>query len=891
MKHIRKIIQTIKDPEMDFDERVFILFTIMTELAVLLVFLGDLFVKEHMFECIVLGSTLVLNPLLVYVCLKTRRLDVGSVIISLMVVFGILPVVFFFGGGPDGGAVLWFAYSAIYIGMLLKGRIRSCMLCLLFFTAILDYVLAWLHPELVRPHTKAVYYFDSAASVLVVSFFAYSMIMFLNQLYIAENARAKMEYERAEQLNRAQNAFFSNMSHEIRTPINTILGLNEMILREAVADEVVEDATNIQSAGKLLLALINDILDRSKLDSGQMRLVNEAYGTKEMLLETISMLAPRAKEKGLEFEADIQQDLPARLIGDEVRIKQILINVLNNAIKYTKDGKVSLAASVSERSGDTVRILFSVRDTGIGIKKENLPYLFRAFRRVDGSETHHIEGTGLGLSIVKELLSIMGGKITVDSVYTKGSTFVIEIPQRVSDRTPIGDIREAFTGKAGLKTRGQPGFQAPDAKILAVDDNEMNLMVAKKLLRDTGIQVETAGSGTEALQKTLAAEYHIILMDHLMPDMDGIECAKEIRMQKGGRCRESKIIALTANAGSENRKLFAHAGFDGYLTKPVSGKDLEAEIQRLLPEDVVTSTGEAADIAEHAVQWMSTTHKKRAVAITTESVADLPEELIEAYDIAILPHRVQTREGKFLDGLEVDAKGLLAYMEETGSMVKSQPPDVREHEDFFARALTLADTVLHITTSGFIKNSGYPAAVEAAASFDHVFIYDSHHLSCGQGILAIQAANLAKEGHEAREIMQMLEQASAKIHTSFIVDGLYHLGKAGQVSRRLSHILDPLMIRPVLAMKGGRMKLSAVYMGSKEVAWDSYLHSKARKIGYADPGLLFIPYAGLSHAQLEQIRKKLEAATGFTQIHFVQASPAISANCGPGTFGLIYTDR
>ena len=274
---------------------------------------------------------------------------------------------------------------------------------------------------------------------------SYTRYRLNQQLVTAERQRKEIEM-----LNKSQNSFFSNMSHEIRTPINTIIGLNEMILREDVSEEVVEDAVNIKAAGKLLLNLINDILDMSKFQSGSMQLLIEPYHTGDMLSDIVGMLWIRAKDKKLDFNVDVSPDIPAELVGDEVRIKQILINVINNAIKYTKEGSVSLTVQCEINADKTCKMIYMVSDTGIGIKSEDIPYLFSAFKRVDETTTKHIEGTGLGLSIVKQLVDIMGGKITVNSVYKKGSTFIIEIPQRIESD---GSVVKYVLAKAGSSGR------------------------------------------------------------------------------------------------------------------------------------------------------------------------------------------------------------------------------------------------------------------------------------------------------------------------------------------------------------------------------------------------------------------------------------------------------
>ena len=704
-------------------------------------------------------------------------------------------------------------------------------------------------------------------------------------------ATAARQHSEIEMLNKAQNSFFSNMSHEIRTPINTIIGLNEMILREDVSDEVIEDAVNIKAAGKLLLNLINDILDMSKFQSGRMQLLIEPYRTGDMLSDIVGMLWIRAKDKKLDFNVDVSPEIPAELVGDEVRIKQILINVINNAIKYTKEGSVSLTVQCEMKEDKTCNMIYMVSDTGIGIKSEDIPYLFSAFKRVDETATKHIEGTGLGLSIVKQLVDLMGGKITVNSVYKKGSTFIIEIPQRIEREGAVGNYDFSKTGSAGRKKEYLPKFEAPEARILVVDDNEANLMVAGKLLRDTKVRIDTATNGNDALRKTLNIKYDVIFMDHLMPEMDGIECRRRIKEQTGGRCRECPIIILTANADEENRALYSRENFDGYLAKPVSGDALENELYNHLPKEIVRITGNRSEIAQESISWMNGAKKRKSIVITTESVADLSPEIIEKYGIAVLPHKVRTEEGLFKDGKEIETLGILKYMENPDHMVLPMGPTVREAEEFFAKQLTYANNVIHISISSKIEHSGYKPALEASKSFDNVFVIDSAHLSSGQGIMAITACRMAEAGLSAEQIVQELEATKKKIHTSFIVDNLDFLARAGQVGNGTANIVKSLMGRPVLRMRKGKLGLGMTYFGARDKAWKAYINSVLGHVANIDTRVLFVTYVGLSKRDTDQIREQIEKYMHFDEIYFRQASPAIAVNCGPGTFGLLYTEK
>lgn len=885
-----KIIKKITDPDMDFDERIFLLLTSMAEAALIIMIIADVMVKENVMELLILGINALINPVVVYFCIKYHKVDAGSKFISVFLVLILMPVIFFYGGGPDGGAIIWFTFCYTYVGILLKGKTRTAALVVLSFTIIFDYAVAYYYPDIIFFHNRKTYYIDSMASVLMVGILIFFMVMFQNMVYIMENKKAREESKKVEQLNLTRNNFFINMSHEIRTPINTILGLNEMILREDISDEVAEDSENIQAAGNLLLHLINDILDMSKLESGKMTLTPSVYSPGDMLSEIVALLWIRAKEKGLDFHVDISPDIPASLEGDEVRIKQILINVINNSIKYTKEGSVTLSIEKGETNGNMTNIIYSVTDTGIGIKKENIPYLFTAFKRVDEERNKYIEGTGLGLSIVKQLIDLMGGRITVNSVYTRGSTFIIEIPQRVMDDKQIGEIDLENRQDRGHREGYRAKFEAPDAKILLVDDNATNLMVAEKLLRDTKVQIDKVLSGKEALIKTLSQEYQVIFMDHLMPEMDGIVCTKRIRNQAGGLSRESKIVALTANAGGDNRQLYEREGFDGYLTKPVSGEAIEKELYRLLPKSMVTVLQEEGDILENAIQWLRSDKRKRAVSITTDSVADIPDALMDKYDISIIHHRIDTRDGSFRDGVEIETRGLLNYLEnpENAASVKTRAPDVSEYEEFFGRELTNANNIIHISLTGRVKNSGQSAAAEAATSFDNVFVVDSGFLSGGEGYLVIEACRLAENGFGPDEILKQLERTKRRIHTSFIVDNLDNLSKASQVSNSLSIFTRSLMVRPVLRVRSGKISLGGILFGSRETAWDRYIRDELRNMGEADKKELFVYHAGIPKRELDLIRNKIERRIDFDRIYFHQVSPVIAANSGSGTLGLLY---
>ncbi len=885
---IKKMINTIKNPNTDFSERCFLITNITSAVTLAIIFFWDIYIGESTGKLIMLGATVILTMIAVMFFLQINRLGVGSVLVGLMMILIVLPHEYFTGGGVYGCTPIWFAYSFLYMGLNIGGRKKYFMLFLTTASAIGCYLGSYFFPEILTVHDSKTAHLDSVASLIGVGIMLYLTVEFLMKLYNDERLLAKKQAKEIKDLNDAQNQFFSSMSHEIRTPINTIIGLNEMILRENASNEINEDAANIQSASKMLLNLINDILDMSKFQAGQMKLTESSYYTGDMLSDVVGMFWIRAKEKNLEFRVDVAPDLPEQLLGDEVRIKQIIINLVNNAIKYTMEGSVTLSIQCAELGGDKVNVIYSVTDTGMGIKKENIPYLFSAFKRVDEENTKFIEGTGLGLSIVKQLVDLMGGKIAVNSVYTKGSKFIIEIPQRAVGNKKMG------TGGLEKKKHSKnfkeyhQSFEAPEAKVLVVDDTTSNLLVVKKLLRDTKVDITTVGSGAEALEKTLNTNYHVIFMDHMMPGMDGIECMHKIRNQVGGASKESKIVVLTANVSEDATLKYAKEGFDGYLMKPVDGKMLESELHRLLPKDLLQVTGSDEEILNETVSWIEEHGKKSNVVITTESVADIPKSLIEKYDIAVLPHMILTESGIFKDGLEIDTKGLLTYMKDDSVKVSTESPDVQVHENFFAEQLKRADNIIHVSISSKIGKSGCIAATEAAKVFDNVFVVDTTHLSSGQGLMVLEACRMAEEGRKANEIINRLEEMKKHVHTSFIVENMDYLARANQVGQKIADITRVFMIRPVLKLKKGKMVLGGTYLGSRQYAWNRYINSALKTPDKIDKRVLFITYVGLSQNELDKIKENVCKKIEFENIYYQEASPAVAVNCGPGTFGLLF---
>lgn len=432
------------------------------------------------------------------------------------------------------------------------------------------------------------------------------MIEEKNQELMIANEEAEKAKADAIAAANAKSVFLANMSHEIRTPINAILGMDTMILRECNDNEILEYAGNIQSASQTLLSLINDILDFSKIETGKLELVAGDYALSSLINDVYHMLISKAKEKGLALNVESNKNLPAKLYGDEVRIRQIIVNILNNAIKYTQKGSVTLTVGMSDmklsdmpdHSNDSKSenitdkntiITFRIADTGIGIKKENISHLFDSFSRFDEEKNKYIEGTGLGLAITKQLVDLMNGEIVVTSEYGKGSVFTVSIPQKIVSDLKIGDISEKYNEPSNKKKK-KSTFTAPDANVLVVDDVKMNINVFKALLKRTEINVDSAMSGSEALDMIKEKKYDIIFLDHMMPDMDGIETYQNMKMLEDNPNKDTTVVMLTANAIMGAKEEYLGIGFSDYLSKPVQAPKLESMILKYLPEELVQRT-------------------------------------------------------------------------------------------------------------------------------------------------------------------------------------------------------------------------------------------------------------------------------------------------------------
>ena len=827
----------------------------------------------------------------VSVTFRLNKVNVVANVMGVILIMLIFPGLFILNGGVDGGAPIWFVLGIFYIFLMYTGKPAVILFVLTMITYIILYGIGYHFPDrLSYLDSRAAVYTDSLFSVLAVGIALGILSKFQLNIYDEERKINKEQQEELKRVNSSQNNFFAGMSHEIRTPINTIIGLNEMIMRENQDEKTKEYAAHIQVASKMLLSLVNDILDLSRMEMQKMEIFTDSYDTRRMLQELVDMIQIRTMEKSLKFFVEVDSNLPSQLLGDERRIKQILLNLLTNAVKYTKEGSVTLIVNWDDSAPDKPLLRVSVADTGIGIRKENIQYLYDVFKRFDEKSNTKIEGSGLGLAISKQLLDLMDGEISVDSIYMKGSTFTVVIPQQVANPLPIGD--ESFlenSHKVTYETYRQT-FEAPEAKILVVDDNEMNAMVVSKLLGATKVQVDCVTSGVECLEKTQKQYYNVILMDYMMPEMNGAETVQLLREQVNGLCKDSAVIVLTADTLSEARALCQDYDFDSYLEKPIQGIQLEEEILRFLPEDIVEYRKEKVVVSDEDERDVSVVrgHKKRKICITTDCISDIPEELIEKYGIQMMYLYIKTENARFADTREINSDNLAEFYGPNGKITAvSDSASVGEYEAFFADVLTHAEDVVHIALTSKIGKS-YGMAVEAAKSFDHVHIIDSEQISCGAGLVTLQAARLAMEGRSVGEIVENVNKTKRQVVTRFLLPSMEAMYRGGYTDLRISRFCELFNLHPILEMRRGKMHLQGFGLGDVERWWKFFIRRHIFPIKMVNDTIVSISHVGCSVRQQEIFRTEVNRRIHFKQTLVNKAAFSNACNAGIGSLGISY---
>ena len=881
---LNKIIHAFTDDKMEIKERLFRIILVVATIAVGLAILQGLTLVNADSLMLIYCIMFLAFVFALVLAFKYRFVELSSTILGVALVFVALPVIFLRGGGVNSGSGLWMCLGLFYIFIMFTGKKMYFFLTMAIVIDISCYLISYYFPEqvveLATPFEK---HFDSLFAVIIVGLTIGVVMKFQLGVFNKERQLTKEQQKELELIGKSKDAFFASMSHEIRTPINSIIGLNELILREDPSEQVQDYAKNIQNASKMLLSLVNDILDLSQLEIQKMVLMEKEYQVGEMLHEVVDMMQVRMEEKGLKFIVQVDKNLPSVLLGDDRRIKQVLLNILSNAVKYTDTGAITFNCRFEQSEEDSVQLRISVADTGVGIRKEELEHLFDAFHRINSDKNQKIEGTGLGLSITKHLVDLMQGEITVDSIYTQGSEFTVVIPQKIVDEAPMGEFTAVSYDK-NTASYYSKSFEAPEARILVVDDDDLNLIITTKLLQDTKMSIDTASSADECLRKTSKRYYNLILMDYMMPGMNGGQLLREIRKQENGLCKETDVVLLSANVLADKQLEYQNLGFDGLLEKPVDAFRLEQEVLKHIPDELVEYRRDMAETnkGEYFVSRMSRRRKK--VYITSDGVCDLTPELIEKFDIKLIDLYIKTETGRFRDTKEIDIHNLSRYLSDENTTAFSLSPTIEDYEHFFADSLMEADNIIYISMAGGAGKS-FENATEAAKGFAHVHVIDSAHISCGQGLVVLYAAKLASDGAPVQEILKSIDRMKNKVKAFYILPSTRIFYQKGYTDKITAQICDAFKLHPVLGSHGNKITVTGVRTGKLERVWKHFIRFHLRNSSRIDDSVVFVVHAGCTVRQQELLLDEINRNMKFKQVIFTQASSASVCNAGLGSIG------
>ena len=844
--------------------------------------LNSLLITFLVILLVVMGSSL-------FITFKYGKYDLAATLIGFLVIVIVFPVMFLLSGGLDGGPSIWMTLGIFYMFVMFTGKKLAIftVLCTVMYGGA--YLLAYFRPDLIVPMgSTSAAYIDSFFSVFAVGVCTGLIIKIQMKVFEEEHRQNILQREELERASKSKSIFFANMSHEIRTPINSIVGLNEMILRCNPGGETRDYAYDIQLASKMLLNQVNDILDLSQMEMKKMKVVPVEYQVKDLFMELVELILIQAEKKRLNLYVDIDPGIPSVLYGDEKRIKQVILNLLDNAVKYTQEGGVTLIARGEENEDGGITLKVRVSDTGIGIRKEDIEYLYDSFNRVEEKRNTRIVGSGLGLAITKQLVELMGGEITVDSIYTKGSTFSVILNQQVVNKTPVGTIAFAERGEAGESYR--PSFMAPEARVLVVDDNHMNALVTQKLLSHTKMQIDTASSGAECLEMAKKKFYHVILLDYMMPGMNGPETLEALRSQENGLCRETPVIALTANALSDGAQMYHEQGFDGYVEKPVQGKVLEAEVMQFLAPEILELQVQGTDGEESLRVGRTATKRRKKIYVTADCVCDVPADLLEKYGVKLMYLYIRTPKGRFADTREIDSDSLAQYMTAESSSVYADGVTVQEYEEFFAEMLTEAENVIHVSMASGIGGS-FQVATAAAKGFDHVHVIDSGQVSGGMGLVTLMAAKMVMDGMRTEEICAEVEKMKNNVHTCFVLPGADIFWQSGRTSALVARICKTFHLHPIATMRQQKLTLTALKGGSLESAWRKAVRRHFRSRRKVSRQIVLITHVGCSVKQLEWLCKEIEKCVSFDRVIIQKASLTVACNAGFESIGISYYEK
>lgn len=797
----------------------------------------------------------------------------------------ILPLIFILNGGITSGASVWLALGIVCLFILFEGK-ELVFLCVV--TVCVDcalYVISYYRPEFVADVPDNTYvHVDSLFAVLLVGFALGMVILFQRQVYNTERTIAYKQNQELELLEQERSKFFASMSHELRTPINSIILLDEMIMREKDVYKIQQYAVDVKNVSSMLLSLINDILDFSQLENDKMEIKPHEYDTVEMIKELVDMTKTRAEDKGLEFNIQVANNLPKSLNGDKKRIQQIILNILTNAVKYTKEGNVTFTVYAENVNDEKTTLIITVSDTGIGIKKDNLEKLYDYYQRIENDDERKIEGSGLGLAIVKQLIDLMGGKITVDSIYTKGSVFKVVLDQEIIDGTPIGEVVFDDNCMIGI-SEYEPLFKAPEAKILVVDDNKMNADLAAALLSKCSDNIDTVYSGEETLSATMKKAYNVIFLDYHLEDTTGTEILNKIRNQKNGLCRNSRIILSSAEADALSMKFCDENGFDGYIEKPVVSERMERVLYDNLPPEIIEES--RIEQVARGTSTISAYYKKRKICVTTDCVGDISEEIAEEYGIKIMYLYLKTKNGRFADTIEISSDSVGQFVSEEKQNARVDSATVSEYEDFFSDALLEAENVIHISVA---RQSGksFEAAANAARCFENVHIIDSNHISCGQALAVLSAVRLVEEGNSVDDVIEKVYNIRNKIDEKFILPSVNVFMRNGYTERGIAKFAELINAHPMIKCVKGKIDVVGMYNGNLQVAWAKFIKSRLKRNKNINRDVVYISHVACNETQIEFIKNEIAKYVEFEKVVVQKSSFTCACNTGQMTFGFAF---
>lgn len=885
---IQKIREKIYDESIEFRDRLTRMSLIMVLLMIGIFSIVSIFTGQNIWIILVNGLVAVCIFIALLISYKQRRSYIATIILFVSVFVISLPVMYFAGGGIKSAAPQWYLLALVMTFILLELKHTIPVFVLGSASFITCIVTSYYHPEwVIEFSTDEEMITDIAVSTgFVILCIGVVISMHTNQ-YRIQQKKTEEQAKLVELASRSRDSFFANLSHEIRTPINTIIGLNEVIIREKASAETVENALNIQNASLSLLNLINDILDMSQIETGQMKIVDSRYSVDAMVTEIVEKCWPKTQEKQLLFKVDVAEDTPSALLGDAVRNRQIIENLIFHAINSTQEGEIVLTIRFEKTADNLGNLRVSIRDTGDGLKKDEIDNLVQM---LSGKELEGkiIEGYGTGLSISSNLIKLMKGRINVDSIYTKGTTFTISIPQTILDWAPIGKQSYAVSSKTNTAKEYHQSFEAPRAKVLIVDDNLMNLAVATKLLADTKVIIDKAMSGEEALALTETTHYDVILMDHLMPGMDGIETLQNIRRQIGGQSINTPVIALTANLGDNAEEVYKSYGFQGFLAKPISVNLLEKTVFNFLPPELIEYSVSMDRGSDEQFDEMRAKieNEKLPFIISADCTSDIPEEYIQECGIRMMHYNVYIDDKKFRDGIEITSDNTSQLLAQ-GKEIISLPADVEEYEAFFGQLLTEAEQVIHFTIG---KNTGvaYSVASDAARCFGNVHVVDSGTLTGGMGLIAMAAAEELKKGSSVDYILGYIETAKRKTSTSFLIQDVRNMYQTRKIGAFTYGLCKSFFAKPIIVMRESAINVGGIRFGGFNKSAKSYIKKVFRKRDDINTKVLVINYVGLPVKDREMIKKEVSKYIHFETIIEEPASATIALYCGMNVFSFSY---